>query len=84
MTMACIDLFCGAGGLTHGFVKEGLPVAAEIRILAGCAPCQPFSTYSQRHDLNRNERLGLLYEFAHLAEETLPEIITMENVPSVQ
>ncbi|WP_317931938.1 DNA cytosine methyltransferase [Halioxenophilus sp. WMMB6] len=124
MTMACIDLFCGAGGLTHGFVKEGLPVAAgididdacrypyeqnnesvflqkdvsevsaedleqffgdaKIRILAGCAPCQPFSTYSQRYDLNRNERWGLLYEFARLAEETLPEIITMENVPSVQ
>lgn len=124
MSVSCIDLFCGAGGLTHGFVKEGLPVAAgidldlacrypyeqnnnaifverdvsqvgpddleeffgdaEVRVLAGCAPCQPFSTYSQRYDLNRNERWGLLYEFARLAEGTLPNVITMENVPSVQ
>ena len=25
-----VDLFCGAGGLTHGFVLEGLPVTAGI------------------------------------------------------
>ena len=124
MAITCIDLFCGAGGLTHGFVKEGLPVSAgidldgacrypyeqnnesiflerdvsevsadeleqlfgdaEIRVLAGCAPCQPFSTYSRRYDIKRNERWGLLYEFSRLAEGTLPEIITMENVPTVQ
>lgn len=85
--IACVDLFCGAGGLTHGFVLEGVPVIAgidmdpacrfpyetnnqtkfveqdiskvtiaelktlfgdaELTILAGCAPCQPFSTYTQ-------------------------------------
>ena len=28
--IACVDLFCGAGGLTHGFVKEGIPVVAGI------------------------------------------------------
>ena len=86
--IACVDLFCGAGGLTHGFVLEGLPVVAgidldpacrfpymannhapflerdiskleatelstlfgdaDLTVLAGCAPCQPFSTYAQR------------------------------------
>jgi len=124
MSVSCVDLFCGAGGLTHGFVKEGLPVVAgidldgacrypyeqnndsifiekdvshfsidelselygnsNIKILAGCAPCQPFSTYSQRYDINRNERWSLLNEFSRLAKGTKPDIITMENVPSVQ
>lgn len=27
--------------------------------------------------------MGLLYEFSRLAEETRPDLITMENVPSV-
>jgi DNA (cytosine-5)-methyltransferase 1 len=120
----CIDLFCGAGGLTHGFVLEGFSVAAGIdldpacrypyeannpglfierdiknlssdeltglygnakfRILAGCAPCQPFSTYAQRYESDgKDGKWGLLYHFARLAEETMPDIITMENVPTV-
>jgi DNA (cytosine-5)-methyltransferase 1 len=119
-----VDLFCGAGGLTHGFVLEGLPVVAGIdldpvcrfpyeannqarfierdiskvtvpelkelfsnaglKILAGCAPCQPFSTYAQRYELDgRDGKWGLLYEFARLAKGAKPDVITMENVPSV-
>ena len=56
---------------------------AEIRILAGCAPCQPFSTYSHRYKTVGTPRWGLLYQFAKLVRETRPEIVTMENVPSV-
>jgi DNA (cytosine-5)-methyltransferase 1 len=57
---------------------------ADIKILAGCAPCQPFSTYAQRYDIDEKDgKWGLLYQFARLAKETLPEIITMENVPTV-
>lgn len=123
-TVSCIDLFCGAGGLTHGFVLEGLPVVAGIdmdpacrfpyeannnarfveqdiskisvtelealfgdtglKILAGCAPCQPFSTYAQRYELDgKDGKWGLLYHFARLAEGANPDVITMENVPSV-
>jgi len=122
--LACIDLFCGAGGLTHGFVKEGLHVTAgidldpacqypyeannqakfverdvsklasselmdlfggaKLKILAGCAPCQPFSTYAQRYESDgKNGRWGLLYHFARLVKETHPDVITMENVPTV-
>lgn len=122
--IACVDLFCGAGGLTHGFVKEGIPVVAgidldpacafpyeannpgqfiqadikqlevdqlnqlfdggDLRILAGCAPCQPFSTYAQRYELDgKDGKWGLLYEFARLAKGTRPDVITMENVPTV-
>ena len=105
---ACVDLFCGAGGLTHGFVLEGLPVNAgidldpacrypyeanndaifiaqdiskvsgdelselfgdaDIKVLAGCAPCQPFSTYAHRYDIDESGKWGLLYEFARLAK----------------
>ena len=124
-TMSCVDLFCGAGGLTHGFVLEGLPVVAGIdmdpacrfpyeannnarfverdiskisvtelealfgdtglKILAGCAPCQPFSTYAQRYELDgKDGKWGLLYHFARLAEGANPDVITMENVPSIE
>lgn len=123
--IACVDLFCGAGGLTHGFILEELPVVAgidldpacrfpyeqnniqarfverdirkitvdelnvlfgdtELTILAGCAPCQPFSTYTQRYELDgKDGKWGLLYQFARLAKGSLPDVITMENVPSV-
>lgn len=121
--VTCIDLFCGAGGLTHGLQKEGIDVVAgvdveescrhpfefnnaakfikedvskisgeqlnalhgksEIRVLAGCAPCQPFSTYSQRYDVLSSPRWGLLYQFDRLVKETRPQIVTMENVPTV-
>jgi DNA (cytosine-5)-methyltransferase 1 len=121
--ISCVDLFCGAGGLTHGFVLEGLHVVAgidmdpacrfpyeannkakfierdistvtqsellalfgdaDVTVLAGCAPCQPFSTYAQRYSLDGDGKWGLLYEFARLAEGAQPDVITMENVPTV-
>ena len=57
---------------------------ADLKILAGCAPCQPFSTYARRYELDgKDGKWGLLYEFARLAEGTLPDIVTMENVPTV-
>jgi len=52
---------------------------APVRVLAGCAPCQPFSTYSQSRKSVDN-RWTLLREFKRLALATLPEIVTMENV----
>lgn len=122
--LACIDLFCGAGGLTHGLRSEGVPVVvgidvdptcrhpfetnngarfinedvsriepsvlktlfgdADLRILAGCAPCQPFSTYAQRYDTVGSPRWALLYEFARLVGDVRPDIVTMENVPTVE
>lgn len=56
----------------------------HITVLAGCAPCQPFSTYAQRYATNEKDgKWGLLYEFARLAKRTKPDFITMENVPTV-
>lgn len=34
--ISCVDLFCGAGGLTHGFVLEGMPVVAGIDMDPAC------------------------------------------------
>lgn len=35
--IACVDLFCGAGGLTHGFILEGVPVVAGIDLDPACS-----------------------------------------------
>lgn len=34
--VTAVDLFCGAGGLTHGLAKAGIPVKAGIDIDASC------------------------------------------------
>ena len=49
-----------------------------IRVLVGCAPCQPFS----KLNLSRVTRKQLepLEKFAYLIWETLPDIVSMENV----
>lgn len=52
---------------------------ADIRVLAGCAPCQPFSTYSQSRK-TPDARWELLRAFLSLAVDLQPEIVTMENV----
>ena len=122
--IACVDLFCGAGGLTHGLQAGGVPVVAgvdsdeacrwpyevnnpgaefhardvadltaaeltswfgdaDLRVLAGCAPCQPFSSYTRCYKASQ-DRWGLLGRFAQLVEESRPEVVTMENVPAVR
>lgn len=120
-TIAAVDLFCGAGGLTRGLEKAGIDVrvgvdidpacaypyeanngarfelksvdrvsarelqdamnGAPYRLLAGCAPCQPFSTYSQGKTDASDDRWHLLRQFARLVRETKPHLVTMENVP---
>jgi DNA (cytosine-5)-methyltransferase 1 len=54
-----------------------------VRLLAGCAPCQTFSSYNQKAT-SEDERWWLLQEFARLIQEIEPDIVTMENVPLLQ
>jgi DNA (cytosine-5)-methyltransferase 1 len=117
-----VDLFCGAGGLTHGLRMAGVDVrlgvdidpACEhpytannhakfllksveelgprellshyrkngIKLLAGCAPCQTFSTYNQKAT-ESDRRWWLLQQFSRLVDEILPDLVTMENVPGL-
>ena len=55
----------------------------SIRVLAGCAPCQPFSSYAFKNKKKDPDKYDLLYEFGRLVREVLPDIVTMENVPSI-
>jgi DNA (cytosine-5)-methyltransferase 1 len=54
------------------------------RLLAGCAPCQPFSTYSRKTDSKAIEsKWDLLLDFGRLAKALQPDFVTMENVPQL-
>lgn len=55
----------------------------DIRLLAGCAPCQPFSSYSKGRDARKDRKWPLLYEFSRLIDESRTELVTMENVPDI-
>lgn len=121
--IAVIDVFCGVGGLTHGFVTEGVKVIAgidvdeacqypyehnngaiflnkdigsleattimdlfgnaSVKILVGCAPCQPFSTYNNG-DRKKDDKWRLLYRFSELISKIQPDIFSMENVPALK
>jgi len=54
---------------------------ASLTLLAGCAPCQPFSTYSRGKGSATDKRWNLLSQFARLVKEVQPDLVTMENVP---
>lgn len=54
-----------------------------VRLLAGCAPCQPFSPYRRGVDTSGEEKWPLLREFSRLVREINPELVTMENVPRI-
>ena len=56
----------------------------HTRILVGCAPCQPFSKYTQGVDKLHDHKWGLLHEFGRLVHQLKPEIISMENVPEIR
>lgn len=49
-----------------------------IRVLAGCAPCQPFSKLNLKKITE--QQLEPLGKFAQLIDETKPDIVSMENV----
>lgn len=118
--MYCVDIFCGAGGLTRGLLDAGIQVVrgidadktvketyernnpgaefvhANIRdissddvingvnrdeglLLAGCAPCQPFSQHAPRGAYD--ERRSLIGCVGDIVKDVLPDYVLIENVP---
>lgn len=57
---------------------------SAFKLLAGCAPCQPFSTLRNGTDRETNDKWPLLGEFARLVKEVQPDVVTMENVPTLK
>jgi DNA (cytosine-5)-methyltransferase 1 len=57
--------------------------SGAIRLLAGCAPCRPFSPFRRGTNNSKDKEWGLLGEFSRLAKELMPELLTMENVPGL-
>jgi DNA (cytosine-5)-methyltransferase 1 len=60
---------------------DGFWVDGTARLLAGCAPCQPFSPYRKGRDTSDEADWSLLGEFGRIVKEGLPDLITIENVP---
>ena len=58
---------------------------ADVKILVGCAPCQPFSSHQKdKQNRSKHKDWKLLYQFGRLVEETRPHIVSMENVPELE
>ena len=57
----------------------------DFKVLVGCAPCQPFSTHTQKVKNRKNrEDWGLLYYFLDLIKKVRPHIVSMENVVQIK
>lgn len=57
-----------------------------VKVLVGCAPCQPFS--QMRFKMGRananDNKYNLLLEFGRIIKEIRPDIVSMENVPQIR
>ncbi len=63
---------------------DSLYPEGDLKVLVGCAPCQPFSTYTQKNkDRINDKKWNLLYSFARIIRGVEPSIISMENVPQL-
>ncbi|HHS3623347.1 TPA: DNA cytosine methyltransferase, partial [Proteus mirabilis] len=55
MEVRVVDLFCGAGGLTHGLIQSGLTVSAGIDIASECKFAYEFNNDSMFIDKDVKE-----------------------------
>jgi DNA (cytosine-5-)-methyltransferase len=63
---------------------ENMLQGYDVKILVGCAPCQPFSRHQKdKRHREKHKDWKLLYQFARLVKEANPHIISMENVPEL-
>ena len=60
----------------------------DIKLLVGCAPCQPFSVHTRKYRKDtarpRDTKWELLNDFGRLIEEVKPEIVAFENVTPIR
>lgn len=58
---------------------------APIRVLVGCAPCQPYSSLNRQKLSAKDARRRWypMYRFLTLVKRVMPEIVSMENVPDL-
>lgn len=72
----------------HGSDLQPFYPEGDIKVLVGCAPCQPFSTHTNKYKKMStskiDERWFLLNDFFRLVKETKPDIVSMENVPNLE
>jgi DNA (cytosine-5)-methyltransferase 1 len=54
----------------------------EIDLVAGCPPCQGFTTLTTKYH-RKDPRNDLVLEMARLVEETTPKMVMLENVPGL-
>ncbi len=65
-------------------VAASLPPRSEaIRLVAGCAPCQPFAGH-RNAATGRDQRSDLLLELLRFIETLQPALVFVENVPGMQ
>lgn len=71
------------GKVTGKDLRQLFP-KGHFKVLVGCAPCQPFSKYTQGLDAKADDKWTLLASFGRLVKMTKPDVISMENVPELQ
>jgi DNA (cytosine-5)-methyltransferase 1 len=56
----------------------------ELDLLAGCPPCQGFSSMRTRNGKEvKDARNDLIFDYLRLVKELLPKTVMMENVPAL-
>jgi DNA (cytosine-5)-methyltransferase 1 len=77
---------CDIRKLTKEQVLGDLGLApGDLDLLAGCPPCQGFSSQRTRNKTTslRDPRNGLVFEFLRFVHFLLPKTIMLENVPAL-
>ena len=70
-------------GTVSGAALLDLAGTDRIDLLAGCPPCQGFTSLTAKYRGKEDPRNELVFQMARLAEELRPRAIMMENVPGL-
>lgn len=58
---------------------------SDVKVIVGCAPCQPFSSCTPRTHAGKNsDKWGMLNHYSRIIREVKPDIVSMENVPQLK